>query len=166
MGFLLLEQPKGTSLPGPPVVTGAIVALPGNKGRPCMYLQRLGVVVHRKDANLFSRHSGALTLARELGRAATGETNPAVSAVGMREGEACAHARPVALGPDSAPVRLDYSLAHGKAKAGVAPLLLGRLSGRTSGRGVAGCPPGCPDPHRIPIPQPGTAPSTALTLMD
>ena len=49
-----------------------------------------------------------------------------------REGEPRPRTRPVALGPDTAPVRLHYSLADGKAQAGVAPVLLGVAARRAA----------------------------------
>ena len=87
--------------------------------------ERLGVVVHSQDAQLFRAP-------RSAGRGPTGGGRGDVPSLLHRrkgEGEPCAQARPVALGPDAAPERFNYSLADGKAQARVAPLFLGLYPG-------------------------------------
>ena len=80
--------------------------------------ERLGIVVHRQDAHPFprSRHrspGGGSGERREAdGRAAHGLLDRR-----YREGEPRSHARPLALGPYPAPVRLHDPLADGEAQA-------------------------------------------------
>ena len=159
MGFLLLHE------------AGHIFRVAGGDDRIARLDQgvpdvseRLVVVVHRQDADLFPGRPARWS-AWKVEEAGGGETNPDSSTVGRVKVKRAPRPGPSLVGPYPAPVGFHDPLADRQAQSGVPSLLLSLYAGELPKQVRQVLGPRCPFPRRRPTPRRGVHPAAALTLI-